>query len=332
LWSAEKNKTMQKNIIKNKMQLLNVFPVALFAFGGRALTVGRGSPIDGIAASVLALAVMPAAAWASGFLPAVEGLREKKSIGGKMFYAIFVSFAAVAAFCIAAVSVKEFSAFASEVMFVRIPLWGVTAIFLGFCACLSAGGRDVIRKFSFASFLIVSAVVPILFFLSLPNFDTTDVSGLLKFRGISAGGVASSIGGIFAPAVIAVIYLSATGRHGQDRVKASEAALAVLLAALLLLVCFLNVNLLLGEYFGSTRDYPYSEAVSTVTAGKLFARMEGLAYVMYYAVSAVKISVSVAFICLLVNVLIPKAWRDKRIMKRLPYAVAVIVGVLSAVL
>ena len=323
---------MQNNRYKKQNAVINAFSIALFAFAGRAITVGRGSLIDVFAAALLALALMPVAAVASGSLLVGEGGREKKSTGGKIFYGLFSSLAAVAAFCVAAVSVKEFSAFAAEVMFVRLPLWVVTAIFLGFCAYLSAGGGGVIRKFAFVSFLIVSAVVLVLFFLSLPNFDTSDADGLLKFKDISAGGVVSALGGIFAPAVIAVIYLSATGRHKQDRVRAPEAALAVLLTALLLLVCFLNVNLLLGEFFGPTRDYPYSEAVSTVTAGKLFARMEGFAYVMYYAAAAVKTSVSVAFICLLAKGLVPKEWENKRIMKLLPYIVAAMVGVLSLIL
>jgi arginine exporter protein ArgO len=82
-----------------------------------------------------------------------------------------------------------------------------------------------------------------------------------------------------------------------------------MLSSAFLLICHFNVVLLLGEHFGATRDYPYSEAVSTVTAGKLSARMEGFAYLMYYAIAAVKTAVSIAFACCVIREMLPKKQR-----------------------
>lgn len=318
--------------MKKKNIIINAFPIALFAFAGRALTVGRGVLVDGLAAVLLAFAAIPVAAWASNSVFGEGGIRSKKSMTGRILYSVFALFSAAAALCIAAVSAREFSVFASEVMLVRIPSWGVTAVFLGFCAYLSGGGMTVLRKFSFVAFLITSVAVLVLFLLSVPNFEMPDVRELLDLGEISIGGAASAFGGIFAPSVIAVIYLSAGERREKNGVRPLEAFLAVLLSGLLLLVCYLNVRLLLGGSFGPTRDYPYSEAVSTVTAGKLFARMEGFAYVMYYAVTAVKTAVSVALVCLLAKNLLPRRTENKKSLNALPYAVSVIVWALSAIL
>lgn len=315
--------------MKNRNMITDAFPIALFAFAGRALTVGRGRLVDGIAATFLALAVVPMAAWAAN---SVFGAEERTGVGGRILYVFFASFAAVAAIFIASVSAKEFSAFAAEVMFLRVSPWGVTAIFLGFCAYLSSKGGAAVRKFSFLAFVITATAAVLLFLLSVPNFEMPTVRTLLNIKELSADGVTSALGGIFAPAVLAVIYISAVGRREKNKVRPMAAALAVLLSAAFLLICFLNVSLLLGEDFGRTRDYPYSEAVSTVTAGKLFARMEGFSYLMYYSAAAVKTAISVSLICLVIKDMLPKRWKNKRVMLALPYAVSASVAAVSFIL
>ena len=91
---------------------------------------------------------------------------------------------------------------------------------------------------------------------------------------------------------------------------------------MLILICFLGVLLLLGGGFGATLEYPYATAVSTVTAGKLFARLEGFAYLTYYVSSALRVSVCISLVSTLVS-------RKSRI---LPYAVGALVLLVTVLL
>ena len=313
--------------MKNGKMLVRAFPLAVFAFAGGALTVGKGGIADGLAAACLALFVIPMAVIAANSVFGDEGIRGKRGVCGKLLYAFFSVFAAIAAFFIAAGSAREFSSFAADVMLIRIPFWGIASIFLGFCAYLAGKGAEVIQKFSFVAFLIIAVTVPMLFLLSSPNFEMLDVFSLFDLKKISAGGVLSALGGVFAPAIIAIIYFSL---HKNTKMRPRSALLSVLISAAILLICFLNVTLLLGEGFGKTREYPYSEAVSAVSAGKLFARMEGFVYMIYYAAAAVKTAVSLSLVCIVISDLLPKRWKNKRIFSALPYAVAAVMTALAA--
>lgn len=65
---------------------------------------------------------------------------------------------------------------------------------------------------------------------------------------------------------------------------------------LLLAVCILNSVLLFGSDFAGKLKYPYASAISTVTLGNLFTRMDGFAYLIFFASVIVKITVCVKII------------------------------------
>ncbi len=65
---------------------------------------------------------------------------------------------------------------------------------------------------------------------------------------------------------------------------------------LLLAVCILNSVLLFGSDFAGKLKYPYASAISTVTLGNLFTRMDGFAYLIFFASVIVKITVCIKII------------------------------------
>ena len=183
----------------------------------------------------------------------------------------------------------------------------IKAIFLFLCAYLGSLGEGSVRKMAVIFFAILAAVSILLFLLSVRSFDLSQTDVL--FGKITAHGVIREFGNVFAPTVLAIIYLSGDGETG--RLRCGGAVLSVIFASLLLLICRLNVSFLFGESFAAALAYPYSEAVSTVTAGKLFARMEGWAYLMYYASSALRTSVCLSLCCRLAFRILPRL-REKR--------------------
>lgn len=68
------------------------------------------------------------------------------------------------------------------------------------------------------------------------------------------------------------------------------------LGNLLLAFCVLNSVLLFGSEFAGRLSFPYASAISTVTFGNLFSRLDGFAYFIYFASCLIKITVSVGII------------------------------------
>jgi hypothetical protein len=154
------------------------------------------------------------------------------------------------------------------------------------------------------------------------SFDGTRILTLFS-REISFLEVASELGGVFASSVLAVIYLSL----GESGKRSRGAFLAVIFSSVILILCRLNVSLLLGDSLVLKVEYPYSEAVSTVSAGKLFARLEGWAYLMYYTAAATRVSVCLSLACRLFFMIFPFAERKRLVLILLPF----VLGALSLV-
>ena len=284
------------------------FPVALFIFAGNMLEVGKGNFIELLLAGAVGALALPVSAVAAS---AVFEKEEKKGVS-KIIFTLFSLLTAVAAIYVASLTVKDFSFFVGEVMLLKLPALAVGAVFIALCSYLATEGGRTIKKFSFLSILIVFVSATVLFALAFESFETDRILDIIRSaRNIRAEGVISTFSTVFAPAVIAVIYISAEGR-GEKR--GLSAFLGAIMAILILAVCFLNVFLLLGGSLGSSEDYPYATAVSTVTAGKLFARMEGFSYMMYYSSGVARVSLCIALISLLSEKITGKKWRF------LPYA------------
>ena len=140
------------------------------------------------------------------------------------------------------------------------------------------------------------------------SFDLSQTREL--FGEITLWGTICEFGKIFAPTVLALVYLSGDSERGELGYRG--AILSVIFASLMLLICRLNVSFLFGESFAAALDNPYSEAVSTVNAGKLFARMEGWAYLMYYAASALRGTVCLSLSRRLLFSVAPKLCEKRR--------------------
>lgn len=63
--------------------------------------------------------------------------------------------------------------------------------------------------------------------------------------------------------------------------------------AILLVICILNSVLLFGADMAGELQYPYANAISTVTFGNLFSRLDGFSYFIYFVTALIKITVCV---------------------------------------
>ncbi len=136
-------------------------------------------------------------------------------------------------------------------------------------------------KFALLSFFAVSFILILFFVLSFKDFQAEN----LIYTNPNAFSVVKNI----LPLSIPVVYLLSN--------KSSIGSIKVLsggfLGAALLTIAFLNAVLIFGKNAISSIHYPYAEAISTVTVGSLFTRMDGFAYFIFFICSLLKSGVCV---------------------------------------
>jgi hypothetical protein len=176
--------------------------------------------------------------------------------------------------------------------------------------------------------MFVLLFAALLFALSVPVLDLGELEEFIQ-RGhkLELLGVRTAFLSVFAPVIVAVIYISAA----HDRRISSSRPLAtswgLVLGGGVLALCFFNSLLILGGSMGEIYEYPYVAAVSTVTAGKLFARMEGLLYMMYFGAACVRVSVCISLICLVIGRCCRGKQSKSRRLRYLPYLVGALLAI-----
>lgn len=156
-----------------------------------------------------------------------------------------------------------------------------------------------VKSYAFYKFSLVTAVVSsvlllILFLLSVPQFSLDNIS-LLSMPDFYDVLYKSLIylKNAFLPALILSVF-----EFVYTKTKNKNCALkGYIIGVVMLTVCLLNSLLIFGNQLSSKLDFPYSEAISTVTAGNIFFRMDGFSYFVFFASCTVKI-------CLLLKIFV----------------------------
>lgn len=88
---------------------------------------------------------------------------------------------------------------------------------------------------------------------------------------------------------IAVLTLYAK----QCKTSKTVALSGVCIGNVLLLISIFNSILLFGADMAGELEYPYAMAISTVTFGNLFSRLDGFSYFIYFVTALIKITVCI---------------------------------------
>ncbi len=158
---------------------------------------------------------------------------------------------------------------------------------------LCRGHGSVVLKFSlFAGFATAAAIV-LFFALSWREFRMENIS-LLSLPRLSplAKGAAGFLLNVFAPCVLLYIYV---GLH-LGKQKRRFSVLGVIVGAVMLCAVLVNTMLLFGPELSGELEFPYASAISVITIGELFTRMDGVSYFIYFASTLVRLTVDVSII------------------------------------
>lgn len=327
--SGSKNAGEDKALRKTRWLGINTvsaaLPIGLFLIAGRITSVGREDGFtvaELLSAFAAACVILPLVAYA-----AEELFGEKEGGRRVSVFLIIISLVAVcAAFYVAIFSVIQLVTFSAEAMRLKISGTVVALIFLWLCAYLSQCGSFTMRKIGLtvAVFIVFGALLLLVF--SFPAFELEKLNEFMrKGSSFEPRGAIKAFCTVFAPITMAVLYVIVSGTPRTRGNGALSVSLGSFWGFALLGLCFLNSLLILGTSMGEVYEHPYVEAVSTVTAGKLFAGMEGVSYMMYFGALTVRVSVCISLVCQLVGRMLPDRLEYRKRLRTLPYILAGII-------
>ena len=178
-----------------------------------------------------------------------------------------------------------FVGFASETILPSVSSVIIGAVFLLCIIYTFTKHNSVILKFSLFAFFIAAILIVIFFILSSKEYRADNIF-LLSFPDISEVIKQSyyCFVGVFLPVPLGFLWQK--GELGKVNKKAS--IIGFCLGGIFLTLTFLNTLLLFDADVSARLEFPYASAISTVTVGYLFSRMDGFSYFIYFACVLVK--------------------------------------------
>lgn len=195
--------------------------------------------------------------------------------------AIFASFMASSVF---SKTLKFISAVIlpnTKLIYIVLLLFAVTLYFI-------FKRQENILKFSLISFVFIGIIILFFFLAASDRFDFKNIVilRLPTFSEITAQ-TKPFLWSYILPAVILPVYFKFVFK-GCKR----GAALGGILAGTALAgLSVLMPLFLFGPEFAGRLDYPFSSAISTVTVGRLFTRLDGFSYFVFFGCAIIKITV-----------------------------------------
>ncbi len=180
---------------------------------------------------------------------------------------------------------SEYIDFVKWDMLPYAPKFVLSAVFAVAVYVFSVCGNNSIFKFSLFATFGVCLVVALFFVLSLGHYDIKNIAvESIRFKNGFLRQTASYFLGVFLPSVLTLCFVCVT-REGINK-KAALGGLT--LAAAILVLCILNSILIFGAKSAANMSYPYADAISTITVGNLFTRMDGFAYIVFFCTSIIR--------------------------------------------
>ena len=226
------------------------------------------------------------------FIPIADALIRENSGGVfiKIVKALVFLILAVAALHTAADAFSDFSDFSSEVILPDTAKAVITAVF-GFAVIFFALKRqEDTLKFALIGFVFTAVAAVFFFFAMSENYNVSNIyiSRLPDF-GEFKNAVKPYFIKVTLPALLLPFYRGLV--FGNKRSTACFTGTAI--GYILLGLCILSPVMLFGTQLAGKLSYPYASAVSTVSVGKLFTRMDGFSYFIYFIAAITKINICI---------------------------------------
>ena len=215
-------------------------------------------------------------------------LKPRRSVMGKTIVCGFLSASAVYSLFCFAQSFKETVFFVLSVILPKTQHLFIVVVFGIIVVYFALKRQENVLKFALLSLVMVAAVI-LFFFLAAA--DKYDFRNIFIFRLPSLGELYEQIKPYVKNPLLPVLVLPLYFNFSLNGKNTREGVIGVAVGAVLLGLCVLMPLLLFGAELAGRLDFPFSSAVSTVTVGRLFTRLDGFSYFVYFVCSLIKITV-----------------------------------------
>lgn len=208
----------------------------------------------------------------------------------KAVYIICLISAGIFALFSGANTFKAVTKFVSAVMLPETPMFLIVAVFLVAVIYFFFQNEKSILKFALISGVLTAAAV-VFFFVAAS--DRYDLRNIFIFRLPSFRELFSQLKPYLINPVLQVLTLPVFLKGVLRENKLKSGFFGVLAGGIFLGLGILSSVLLFSPEIAGELLFPFSSAVSTVTVGRLFTRLDGFAYFVYFVCSLSKITVCV---------------------------------------
>ena len=225
-------------------------------------------------------------------------LNEEKTCKGlkKVIKTVILLVLAVAAAFAASGTFTVFTRFVSQVILMKTPMWIINIIFFGVTVFFATKRQEDSLKFALICFSFVIIMIILFFFGSISDYSLKNVnlSSLPNFAELIKETKTYIVNPVL-PSLLLPFYYRLVFR--KNRVSGH---FGMFLGVLLLGVCILSAIMLFGTELACKLSNPYASAISTISVGRLYTRLDGFSYFIYFASAIIKINVCVflAYSCL----------------------------------
>lgn len=226
---------------------------------------------------------------------------------GKVVGSLLIAVFALYALIMAILTVRSLTQFIKITALPQTPSFLPAVLLVLLSVWIVKNRFSVLAKFSVLYFAIAAACIVFLFAVSIPNMQLSNMMPIAYHNTENIGvQVLRDIGFSLGQAVLLLFVF----QHQQKKESRKVYFIGLGLGGLMLLLCILNSLLIFGEPFLEKLTYPYYSAVSVVSIGQIFTRMESLTYGVYVICSLVKLTVCLLVCCHAMRQFFPK-YKDK---------------------
>lgn len=218
-----------------------------------------------------------------GFKPQENTKSYKKAL---LIILYFIT--AAASFFSAVSAFVDFSLFVSELILSDLPVAVAFLAFLLIVVFFVLRRREDFLKFSLLAFTFTALVISFFFIASISDYK---LDSIFIFTLPDLKTLFPQIKEYLFNPMLSVLLIAIYEVFVFQRVRKSVSVWGLGLGFLLLGLCILNSVLLFGTHLAAVLDFPYASAISTVTIGRLFTRLDGFSYFVYFASGITRITV-----------------------------------------
>ncbi len=222
------------------------------------------------------------------FCEFLKDLTNKKAI--KFLTVLLLLVLAVYTAFLGANTFKETISFISQVILPKTKKWIIVVIFGSIVAYCAFKGQKSLMKLALICSMVVVSSVLFFFFASLENYTLNNIF-IFKFPTLKE--LFSQMKPYLQRFIFPIIVLLAFSRLNLKEKGRAVGLVRLIIAVMGTAFCVLMPLLLFGTKLSGRLDFPFISAVSTVTVGSLFTRLDGFAYFVLFISSVLKIVVCI---------------------------------------